>query len=72
VVARFTDMSPEEQEKAWDELLTKARDVIDRAKIIEGQAEEAVEAEQFAASLIIMSIVMSAVMSPCCQPLVVG
>jgi hypothetical protein len=36
-------MSPEEQEKAWDELLTKARDVIDRAKVIEGQAEEVVQ-----------------------------
>jgi hypothetical protein len=31
VVARFTDMSPEEQEKAWVELLTKACDVIEAA-----------------------------------------
>jgi hypothetical protein len=47
VVARFTDMPPEEQEKAWDELLTKARDVIERAKLIEAQPEpETAESEE--------------------------
>jgi hypothetical protein len=47
VEKRFTDLSPEEQEKAWIEVTEKAKAVIARARLIEAQKakQEPVEVE---------------------------
>jgi hypothetical protein len=42
---RFTDLSPEEQEKTWAEVIEKAKVVIERAKLIEARAKPVEEGE---------------------------
>ena len=43
VEKRFTDLSPEEQEREWNEVVSKARAVIESAKLEEAQLIEAQE-----------------------------
>jgi hypothetical protein len=43
VERRFADMTPEERQAAAEELMTRAREVLERPKLIEGQAEEIAE-----------------------------